>query len=403
MTSAARNDRVRKPGVQALLDISQILGSAESSDERVHHALEMLRKVVPYERCALLHVPLGREPTLLVLPAADPERMAFLLDTLTSLFNTVVGAPHRGPPDEVPERTAVSLAVPIIGLDERIGMLFVQSPGRPYTLRHLRNLSLVATQLGAYLSLLQARGDEAQRARELEKARDASEAANRAKDAVHSLVTRELKAPLYAALEGVRVLGGGGLSEAQRARTVGLIEDTLRGQTKLIDDLIDLSRLAAAGLKLDPQAIEPARWIRTAIAEHQPQAERRSISLEAILDPSLHPLFVDPERFEQIVSNLVANAIQFTPDGGRIEVRLERAGAFARLRVIDNGDGIRAAFLPQAFECFSTNGLTKRPHTGLGAGLAIVKSLAELHGGRVFATSEGPGTGATFTVELPLP
>jgi signal transduction histidine kinase len=391
-----------EPLGRTLLDIAQILESAERSEERVCRTLVLLRQLVPYERCALLEAQPGREPRLIVVPEVPPERGAFLRETLTKLFGQIVEDPTpvpRAPPGP----PGSFLTVPLIGLDKVIGVLFVHSVSGGYGVRHLRLLSMVGSKLAAYLTMLHARVEEALRTREIEKARGAAEMANRAKDAFLAMVSHELKTPLAVALEGARILGSKGRSEADRVRALELIEVNLRAQAKLIDDLVDLSHIAAAELRLDLQLIEPARWVKAAIEELRPEAERKSIRLEAALDESLKPHVVDPRRLGQIVSNLLANAIQFTPSGGHIEVCLERAGSYARIRVIDSGKGISAEFLPHVFDRFrQANCPSVHPHGGLGIGLAIVKSLVELHGGRVRAESAGEGKGATFTVELPL-
>lgn len=402
MTPRGRGAGGREPLSQTLFDTAQILESAEGSEERVRHVLALLHRIVPYEQCALLDAQPGSEPCLVVVPAVPPEERALLNDTLTMLFGRIV-EDRMLPAPRAPPISGEHLAVPLVGLDQVVGVLFVRSAIAGYGVRHLRALSLVGAKLAAYLTILRARAEEALRARELEKTRAAAEAAYRAKDEFLALVSNELTTPLAAALEGARLLGSKGVSEADRARALELIEGSLRAQARLIDDLVDLSRIAAAEMRLDPQPIEPARWVKASIEELRPQAERKQIRLEAALDASLKPLVVDPRRLDQIVSQLLANAIRFTPNGGRVEVRLERAGAYARIQVIDSGKGISAELLPHIFERFRQgNGLGARTHGGLGVGLAIVKSLVELHGGRVRAESAGEGKGATFTADLSL-
>jgi CheY-like chemotaxis protein len=151
------------------------------------------------------------------------------------------------------------------------------------------------------------------------------------------------------------------------------------------------------------QTVEPAKLIREALRALRPQAKKKSVKLEVALDESVTWLIADPRRLTQIVANLVANAIKFTPEGGRVEVCLERAGEMARIRVIDNGAGIIPDILPTLFQPFrQADSSSTRPHGGLGVGLALVRDLVELHGGQVHAHSEGEQRGATFTVELPL-
>ena len=181
------------------------------------------------------------------------------------------------------------------------------------------------------------------------------------------------------------------------------IERSVRAQARLIEDLLDLSCVSTATLRLDLRAVEPAALIKATIQALRPRAEQKSIRLDAVLDESVTPLIADPLRLSQVVANLVANAIKFTPDGGHVEVRLERAGLLARIRVIDSGSGISPEVLPHLFSPFSqADSSSTRVHGGLGVGLALVKDLVQLHGGQVRAESAGEKKGATFTVELPL-
>ncbi|MEO8183898.1 MAG: hybrid sensor histidine kinase/response regulator, partial [Deltaproteobacteria bacterium] len=231
----------------------------------------------------------------------------------------------------------------------------------------------------------------------------AAETANRAKDEFLALVSHELRTPLNTILVWADALRSHETPDPDRMRAFEAIVRSVRAEVKLIDDLLDLSCIAQATLRLELHAVEPATLIQAALRALQPGADKKSIRLEAKLDRSVTPLIADPQRLSQIVANLVANAIKFTPAGGRIEVRLERAGVLARIQVIDSGSGIRAEVLPNLFERFHTTGsVSTRTHGGLGVGLALVKDLVELHGGHVRADSPGELLGATFTVDLPL-
>jgi CheY-like chemotaxis protein len=244
---------------------------------------------------------------------------------------------------------------------------------------------------------------EAERTLQVEEARQAAETANRAKDEFLALVSHELRSPLNTILAWADALRAKETGEAERRRAFGAIERSVRAQAKLIDDLLDLSCVATATLRLDLHAVEPAKLIRDAVRALRPRAQQKSIRLKAALDESTMPLLADPHRLSQVVANLIANAIKFTPEGGRVEVRLERAGVRARIRVIDSGAGISPEVLPHLFEPFrQADSSSTRAYGGLGVGLALVKDLVELHGGRVHAESPGEEKGATFTVELPL-
>ncbi len=387
---------------RTLYDIAQVFESAEGSAERVLHVLELLRELVPYEQCALLEAEPGCEPCLVLTPPAPPEERDLLMERLMKLFGLFAEEHTRAPLTPM-KPSGAHLAVPLIGLDQVIGVFFVRRAKGAYQEWHLRALSVIGAKLAAYLTMLSARAEAAERMRQLEEARRAAETANRAKDEFLALVSHELKKPLTSTLTWVNVLRSKGALEAEFARAVEAIERNIRAQAKLIDDLLDLSCVATAELRLDLRAVEPARLIQAAIEGLRPQAERRSIRLDVALDRSIKLLAADPDRLDQVVAALLANAIKFTPNGGHIEVRLERAGRDARIQVIDSGKGITPEFLPHVFKPFrqeessSTGG-----YGGLGVELAIVKHLVELHGGRVRAASPGEEKGTTFTVELPL-
>jgi signal transduction histidine kinase/ActR/RegA family two-component response regulator len=357
--------------------MSQILESAEEPEERVLRVVELLRELLPYDECALLEAQPGREPRLFVIPEVPAEQRALLTDMLMSLFGQLL-EDHARAPDGPARLSGAHLAVPLVGLDRLIGVLFVRSAAGPYEERHLRTLSLVGGKLAAYLTLLRARADEAERARELEAARLAADAANRAKDEFLALVSHHLKTPLTATLSWVHVMRAQDLEQPERARAVEAIERNLRAQAKLIDDLLELSCIATAELRLDLRSVEPAELIKAAVEDLRPRAATRGVRLKAGLDTSLK-LLVDPDRLDHVVAILLANAVEATPDGGEVDVQLERAGDHARIRVTDGGKGTSPESLPHK----------------------VVKQLVELHGGQ--ARAESPGDKPSrFTVELPL-
>jgi signal transduction histidine kinase len=340
----------RDPFSLVLYDIAQVLESAEDSEARVIHVLERLRSLVPYERCAVLEVLPGREPRLITPPQTPASEHAGLTATLSALRQRLIGEQAQAP--EVPSTPRTHLAVPLVGLAEVIGVLFVQRADGTYRERHVRRLSVVAAKLASYLSLLHAGTLAAEQAAELEAARQAAEAANRAKDEFLALVSHELRTPLNAILAWAETLRSKETREAERTRAFKAIERSVGAQAKLIQDLLDLSCVVKAKLRLELHAVEPAKLIREAIVALTPRAEQKSIRLEAALDESVTPLIADPQRLSQIVANLVANAIKFTPKGGHVEVHLERAGVVARIRVIDNGEGIAPNVLSNLFEHF---------------------------------------------------
>ena len=247
---------------------------------------------------------------------------------------------------------------------------------------------------------------ERERAELLEReqaARAAAEAANRAKDEFLAMVSHELRTPLTSMMGWVELLQLGMLDEAGRAHALKVITKSAQAQAQLIADLLDISRITSGRLRLDVRPVELAPLIEAAIDVVRPAAEAKSLALRTEFDAPISEVSGDPDRLQQIIWNLLANAVKFTPDGGAVTVRLARAGAHAEITVADNGAGIAPDFLPHVFERFRQgDATTTRQHGGLGLGLAIVRHLAELHGGTVTAESAGEGQGATFRLRLPL-
>ena len=229
------------------------------------------------------------------------------------------------------------------------------------------------------------------------------EQANRTKDEFLATLSHELRTPLTAILGWSRLLRARQFDEAGQERAVEVIERNAEAQAKLIDDLLDVSRIITGKLRLEAQPVALASVVETVVNALRPSAEAKGLRLEPSVDPATDPVTGDPNRLRQIVTNLLSNAIKFTPEGGRVEVRLGRADAHARLTVRDTGAGIRAEDLPYIFERFrQADSTNTRTHSGLGLGLAIARHLVELHGGTIHAESQGEGQGAAFTVELPL-
>ncbi len=227
--------------------------------------------------------------------------------------------------------------------------------------------------------------------------------ANRAKDEFLAVLSHELRTPLAPILSWSFLLREGHLDAAATQRALEAIERNARLQARIVEDLLDVSRVITGKLRLNVRPIALAPVIQAAIESVGPAAEARGIVLEAGLGPEVGLISGDPERLQQVVWNLLANAIKFTPRGGRVEVRVAHVGEHVRLTVNDNGAGIKPASLPRLFERFwQADSSTTRTQGGLGLGLAVVRHLVELHGGTVRAESEGEARGATFTVTLPL-
>jgi len=186
-------------------------------------------------------------------------------------------------------------------------------------------------------------------------------------------------------------------------RALEVIERNVNLQTKLIEDLLDVSRITSGKMELNLRHIQTAAAVEKVIDSVRPAADRKDVRLLAMLGSSVPSLVGDPDRFQQALTNLLDNAIKFTPAGGRVEVSLEHGDAGIRIRVTDTGRGIAPEFLPHVFDRFrQADSTSTRTHGGLGIGLTIVRHIVELHGGQVFADSRGEGQGASFVVEFPL-
>jgi PAS domain S-box-containing protein len=229
------------------------------------------------------------------------------------------------------------------------------------------------------------------------------EEANRVKDEFLATVSHELRTPLTAMLGWVQMLRSGALPAPKHARALEVIERNAKSQQQLIEDLLDVSRIITGKLRLEVTPVELMDVVATAIEAVRPAAEAKDLHLHSILDTDIGPLMGDAQRLQQVVWNLLTNAVKFTPKGGHIHIILQRAGSSAELQVRDTGQGISPDFLSRVFERFQQEqGGTSRKHGGLGLGLSIVRHLVELHGGTIEAFSEGEGHGALFTVRLPI-
>jgi PAS domain S-box-containing protein len=259
---------------------------------------------------------------------------------------------------------------------------------------------------GAVRGLLVVISDITERKRaelELERAHREAEAANRAKDEFLATLSHELRTPLNAILGWARMLEAGKLDEDTTRRALDAIHRNTVAQTQLVEDLLDVARIAAGKLRLDVRPLDLADVIERALDSVRPATEAREIRLQRVLDPRIGPVMGDPDRLQQVMWNLLANAVKFTPRGGRVQVFLARVNSHLEIRVSDTGVGIPPALLPYVFERFvQGDSRAAGSHRGLGLGLALVKHLVEQHGGTVRAESPGPGQGTTFVVTLPL-
>ena len=239
--------------------------------------------------------------------------------------------------------------------------------------------------------------------RQAQEAQRVAEQAVRMKDEFLAMLSHELRTPMSAMLGWLHLLKVGKLTAAQQIQALDTIERNARIQTQLVNDLLDVSRIVTGKMDMETEVMPLDRALESAIDTARIEGQAREVALEADIGRGGWAVRGNPQRLQQVFSNLLSNALKFSAKGGRVVVRLERAGDEARVSVIDQGEGIAPDVLPHIFERFrQADSSTRRRHGGLGLGLAIVRSLVELHGGRVSATSAGLGRGATFSVTLPL-
>jgi len=229
------------------------------------------------------------------------------------------------------------------------------------------------------------------------------ENANRVKDEFLATMSHELRTPLTSILGWSRLMGSNQLSQKEKERAIQVIQRNAEAQAKLVEDLLDVSRIITGKLKIEFQPVSFASITESAINSLRPAVDAKQLQIETSIDPASGPILGDPARLEQIVTNLLSNAIKFTAQRGKIDVSLERDDSCVRLKVRDTGVGIAAEHLPHIFERFrQVDSSNVRAHGGLGLGLAIVDYLVKQQGGTISAESEGLGKGASFTVEFPL-
>ena len=290
------------------------------------------------------------------------------------------------------------MVVPLMARDRCLAALTLVSAqsGRRYGRDDLD----LAAELGRRAALAV---DNARLYRASQEARTAAEKANRAKDEFLATLSHELRTPLTPILGWTVMLRSGNLDQASILRGLEVIERNVRAQTQLIGDLLDVSRIITGKLRLEVRPIDLAPVVEAGVDAVRSSAEAKEIKLDLELPQGMPQVLGDPDRLQQVVWNLVSNAVKFTPQQGRIGVRLVKEESHVSLLVHDSGKGITPEFLPFVFDRFrQADSTSTRSHGGLGLGLAIVRHLVELHGGTVDAKSGGEGQGAMFTVNLPL-
>ncbi len=319
--------------------------------------------------------------------------------------------PHHGmPPGHLPVTSY--LAVPVIARSGEVlgGLFFGHAESDVFTERSERLIVGIAAQAAVAIDNARLYEDAKraadERARLLEAERAARmeiERVSLLKDEFLATLSHELRTPLNAVLGWSEMLLSRAEDEGDTRRGLETIARNARAQAQLIDDLLDMNRIVSGKLRLDVQRIELAAVVEGALDSVRPSADAKSIRIRTTIDPNAGPVLGDPNRLQQVVWNLLANAVKFTPKGGKIDVVVQRVNSHIEISVHDSGMGISADFLPHLFERFrQADSSITRKFGGLGLGLSIVKRLVELHGGSVRADSAGDGEGATFVVSLPL-
>ena len=259
----------------------------------------------------------------------------------------------------------------------------------------------IGNQIGQFIVRKRAEEEREQLLSSEHAARAEAEAANRTKDEFLAIVSHELRTPLNAIVGWTGLLRGG-LDEIMSTRAIEIIDRNAKAQAQLIDDILDVSRIGSGNFRLDLRPVQLDQVIKVAIDSMRPVADAKKIEILVTLDPNIGPVSGDPDRLQQIVWNILSNAVKFTPPAGQIDVRLAGNNGHNEIVVNDTGEGIPGEFLPHVFDPFRQADSSKtRRHGGLGLGLAIVRRLVDLHGGSVKAHSDGAGKGTTFTLTLP--
>jgi PAS domain S-box-containing protein len=244
------------------------------------------------------------------------------------------------------------------------------------------------------------RSEEAKR--QADQARTQAEKANATKDEFLAAISHELRTPITAILGWTRILASGQLKPEAVQKALETIDRNARAQAQLIEDLLDISRIISGKLRVDFKTVDLTAVIAAAVDAIRPAAGAKNVRVDSVFHPGVGTIVGDPARLQQVAWNLLSNAIKFTPHGGLIQVELQRVDSQVELRIADNGIGISKTFLPDVFERLSQADSSITWPRGIGMGLAIVKSLVELHGGIVSVFSAGEGKGSEFTVQLPV-
>lgn len=319
------------------------------------------------------------------------------------LTNTVFDDPQISDREWAKHEGLVTFGGYPLLVEERLVGVMAMFGRQPLVAGTLNELVSIADGIAQCIERKRAEAERDQLLIREQAARAEAEAATRMKDEFLAIVSHELRSPLNAILGWAQLLRSKKFDQAIANRALETIERNAHLQTKLINDLLDTSRIIQGKLQLQLHPVNLVQVISAAITTVQLTADAKAIQLKPVLDANVGLVLGDADRLQQVISNLLSNAIKFTPEGGRIEVRLEQSLDLVQITVTDTGAGINPEFIPYIFDRFrQADNTSTRSHGGLGLGLAIVRHLVELHGGSILAESAGEGQGATFTIQFPL-
>jgi len=387
---ASVNDRLR--AVNAAFGM---IGAPGPVGERLDAIVAQLRAIVPAD----IAVAVAFRAAAVGAPAIGLDAAASMSEAERDRWREDALASDRS--DDPPPAAAGGtqrLLVPLLDAQGHArGYLTLGRRNGGFTAEDSTVLSQFALLLGTSLSLHETLASE-------RNARAEAERADRAKEEMLAIVSHELRTPLNAIQGWLHVLRRRRADDAQLLdRAIEVIQRNLDTQVQLVDDLLDTARIVSGKLRLELRPLDLAELLRTAVDAVRPLADARKLELTLSVSDGPFDTVGDPSRLEQVVWNLLTNAVKFTPAGGRVAVRLERLGWLAQLDVEDNGQGIEPAFLPHVFDRFrQADSSSTRTAGGLGLGLALVQHIVQAHGGQAMVRSDGPGRGACFTVSLPL-
>ena len=401
-----------------LLDALSEISAGENDDAMLQRVAGKLRWLIGFVRVDFARISDdGRSYRVRTLFEAQPDARPPSEDTLritegpaASLFASgrswLITTDNRSP---LPPRTTLAVLLDS-GEAQQGAVLFHTLEPDGFGTEDISTARIVGQHLGFALarSALVARlRVEAQRRiaveSELREAAALAEAGSRAKDDFLAMVSHELRAPLTSIVGWVTMLRAGKVPADNVAKVLGSVERNVKLQTRLVDDLIDASRIVTGKLQCVLTEFDLRSVVIDAVDAHRGAAEARHISLTLDVPPQAVQYVGDAQRLQQVLGNLLSNAVKFTPSGRAVEVRMEQISGIARISVRDHGQGIDSSFLPYVFDAFRQAEAGKaRTHGGLGLGLNIARHLVEMHGGAIRAESAGIGLGTTMTLELPL-